>query len=433
MKNKLLVNSNTLDSEIKRILYLNECNVLNNNYEKIFDNLTKIISNIINAKIVYIGFLDKDNELIKSGIGIKDSTINKNLSLSFKYIDEENIKIIEINSDDNFFSQHLKMKICVCVPIFTYDNIKLGNIVILNDKKLKITDSHIDSLNNMSKQISEILELRKNINSSNQNKQFNLKNFENTDYLVAVVDKDFNCLNANNEFIKFFSILNSKSFEIKNNIREFLRSDIYHKWLSYFKKALSGEKFSVITSIENENYINYYDISFSPIIEKSLVSGVSIIGHQINKLKNLEDQMKKLKSENELNKSFLTSVVENTDFLGIAVFDTDSRFLMFNEEYKQGYYRKFGFYPKLGLTLEDFNNEGNEYKFWRDCYDRALNGEKFNISHQYKNNDNIYYIEIYFYPIFNNLKEIYGFYLIAIDSNRNNLNIRMNNKNYLIY
>lgn len=425
----------------KRILFLNKCNVLNHETEEIFDNINKIASNISGSKIAIISFLGDNEEIFKSGIGTTIKSIPKQNSLSFYDIKNNEVTIISQLSKDNNLKQYIephfsKMEFYIAIPIKNNDGLKVGNIIILDDKTKKISKKQIESLKLLSLQITELLNFRIKTTSDQSSESlylFDLSKIKNKGYLAAFIDNDFNCLNFNNEFMTFISKLNNVDFNTNKNLKHILKGNIYSKWMTYFKKAISGKEFNVVEVLKTTNQTEYYDISFSPVKKNIKIIGFTILGKEINNLKDIENSLLKVRNEKELSDTILISLVQNTEKIAIAIFDKDTKFLLFNDTYKNGYFKKFGFYPEIGSKLEDFNNKANEYIFWRSCYDRVLGGEKFDLIHEYEDNGKICYAELLFFPINNSLNEIIGFYLFLFDINLTHNRGEINHKNYLIY
>lgn len=111
-------------------------------------------------------------------------------------------------------------------------------------------------------------------------------------------------------------------------------------------------------------------------------------------LSNSELNTYKVSLESE--KANLISLLENTD-IAIWAIDREYRFITFNSIFSDNFKDIFGAFPKIGDSVDHYFSI-QEYLDWKICYDRAFNGEKFHVEHDYGGS----IAELSFNPIKNN-------------------------------
>ena len=124
--------------------------------------------------------------------------------------------------------------------------------------------------------------------------------------------------------------------------------------------------------------------------------------------KNLNEAKNKIEEE----RSNLFSLIENTDD-SIWSVDKNLNILSLNSAFKKDFYRIMGFYPELGMNLnESIDFKDPRYKPWKDCYQKAMSGEKVLIQNEFNIDGKKTYHEACFSPIINNnqIKGVTVFY-----------------------
>lgn len=121
---------------------------------------------------------------------------------------------------------------------------------------------------------------------------------ENTSDVIWSVDSAYNVTFNNSNFGSFKTTFLTKSPSLTDNSVK----DLPHTWDTYYKRALRGDHFTVVESIETVDYeLIYYQISFNPIEVKSEIVGVVCFAHDITPLKRNEASL--FLSQSKLNEA----------------------------------------------------------------------------------------------------------------------------------
>ena len=122
---------------------------------------------------------------------------------------------------------------------------------------------------------------------------------EGTQHSVWAFDKNYKILYINNrfqsEFYEKFGILLMPGI----NLLESLPLDFRPSWKSRYDRVLNNEPFAMEDALDNKGELNYFLISFNPIIKKGQVVGASCFGSNITDRKIAEIELLRSKEKAE--------------------------------------------------------------------------------------------------------------------------------------
>ena len=173
-------------------------------------------------------------------------------------------------------------------------------------------------------------------------------------------------------------------------IHDILPEAAWQKWKARYDRALEGEQYSLIEESSVANGTKYSQTYHNPIMdENGTVTGVSVISRDVTETM-LNQQLIQRKQ------STLNAIINSTDDTYFAI-DTDYRILIANKTLKERF-------ALSGISLEEgdliFDKLVKEqHDYWRDLYDRALEGESFVINQERPVGDKVLFIEVYCNPI----------------------------------
>ncbi len=166
-------------NEAERLQALASYNIVDSLAEGEYDNLTKLASFICNTPISLITFIDKEKEFRKSAYGLPRTDSNRNLTFcahailtpsQFTIVPDarldkrfENNPSVTGNPDIIFYAG---------MPLVTAEGFPLGMLCVIDHQPRELSASQIEAIQNLSKQIVKLLELRKSIQllNASQNK-----------------------------------------------------------------------------------------------------------------------------------------------------------------------------------------------------------------------------------------------------------------------
>ncbi|MEO9966291.1 MAG: PAS domain-containing sensor histidine kinase [Reichenbachiella sp.] len=217
-----------------------------------------------------------------------------------------------------------------------------------------------------------------------------LAQLEHTNDRLWSFDPDLNCTftntNMSEDFYHAFGIRLAPGVCVLQNVPEPLRTF----WNERYQRALAGEKFGLVEHFEIEGVPEYVEVSFNPVIEDDMVTGVACSSKDISKTKRAEIQLK----QSEAN---LYAQIENTSD---SIWSVNRKYEMvtmnsvFQKEFSQAFRcdlkikdRIISYLPRSLKTV------------WRGRYDRALSGERFEVVDKFEYDDKARYVEISYNPV----------------------------------
>lgn len=160
-------------------------------------------------------------------------------------------------------------------------------------------------------------------------------------------------------------------------------------WEKRYRRALAGEKFSLVNHFEIEGVPEYVEVSFNPVFENGHVTSVACCSKDITIAKRAELQLK----QSEAN---LHAQIENTSD---SIWSVNSHYeiVTMNSVFQQEFSDVFECDLKMGDRVLDYLPETLK-KVWKPRYDRALSGERFEVVDTF-DFEPIRYVEVSYNPV----------------------------------
>jgi|SRR6218665_1145657 len=193
--------------------------------EKDFDDITNLASDICQAPISLITFLDGDRQWFKSKIGIDVQESSRANSFCGHAIHNPNeLFIIEDTSKDKRFHDNPYVTGAPHVgsyagmPITDSDGFALGTLCVLDDRPRKLDQYQLRALEKLGNQVSKLIELRKNNLSLIENHNTLLSRYKDLEQFSSVVSHDIKSpLNNITQLTKMFQEDYSEKIDLAGN------------------------------------------------------------------------------------------------------------------------------------------------------------------------------------------------------------------------
>jgi K+-sensing histidine kinase KdpD len=160
--------STALKNEQKRLAVLREYNILDTGPEKEFEELTILANEICQTPFALISLIDEKRQWFKAGSGLPFSELPRNISICTNTINSPSDPLIISDlRKDKRFRDHPLIKaepfivFYAGVPLTNQEGYTLGTICVMDNKTRTLTDAQIESLQILSGQVMNLLELRK--------------------------------------------------------------------------------------------------------------------------------------------------------------------------------------------------------------------------------------------------------------------------------
>ncbi|WP_300027529.1 ATP-binding protein [uncultured Maribacter sp.] len=157
------------DREKERLTLLNSYSILDTLPEKDYDNLTKLAAEICQTPISLITLLDDKRQWFKShyGLGVSETPIEDAFCAHAITGDNPIFTVENAREDERFHDNPLvtgdpNIVFYAGIPLKTTNGLPLGTLCVIDSKPKKLTPSQKESLNILSEQVINLLELRKN-------------------------------------------------------------------------------------------------------------------------------------------------------------------------------------------------------------------------------------------------------------------------------
>jgi K+-sensing histidine kinase KdpD len=156
------------ETEIKRLRILEEYQVLDTLPEEIFDDITSLASTVCNMPISLISLIDEGRQFFKShhGVEINETPIELSICKHAIESDEDVFEIVDLREDFRFKDNPLvtvdpKIISYFGIPLKSTKGIAFGTLCVISKEKAILNQQQKDTLKVLSKQVINLLELRK--------------------------------------------------------------------------------------------------------------------------------------------------------------------------------------------------------------------------------------------------------------------------------
>ncbi|CAM4351332.1 PAS domain S-box protein [Cytophagaceae bacterium 50C-KIRBA] len=157
-------------NEEERLTALLQYNILDTISEEEFDDLTQLASSICQVPIALISLIDKDRQWFKSKIGLTIEETSRGISFCQYTIMGDSVFEVQNTLQDNrfidnpFVTGQDEIRFYAGAPLLNPDGYAIGSICVLDRVPRQLTEEQKKSLQTLSKQVINQLELRqKNI------------------------------------------------------------------------------------------------------------------------------------------------------------------------------------------------------------------------------------------------------------------------------
>lgn len=155
--------------EIERIKALYSYQVLDSEAEKEYDDLVLIASQICGTPTSLISLVDQNRQWHKAKVGVEANEIPRHLTFCTHAIQSDKTFIVEDASKDIRFENNPlvtgnpNIRFYAGAQLQTSDGYNLGALCVIDTKPLKLSESQIQSLEALARQVVGLLELRKSL------------------------------------------------------------------------------------------------------------------------------------------------------------------------------------------------------------------------------------------------------------------------------
>jgi K+-sensing histidine kinase KdpD len=156
------------ETEIKRLRILEEYHVLDTLPEEIFDDITSLASTICDMPISLISLIDEGRQFFKShhGVEINETPIELSICKHAIESNDEVFEIVDLREDFRFKNNPLvtvdpKIISYFGIPLKSAKGIAFGTLCVISKEKKVLNQQQKDTLKVLSKQVINLLELRK--------------------------------------------------------------------------------------------------------------------------------------------------------------------------------------------------------------------------------------------------------------------------------
>lgn len=387
--------------ERDRLISLESYQILDTDSEEVFDDITKIASQICEKPISLVSFIDKNRIWFKSKHGLELSETYRDVSYCAHAINGPN-KIFEIpdaTKDERFFDNPLlidnpNVRFYAGAPITNKEGYTLGTLCVIDNKPGKLTEDQKHSLWSLSRVVLALLEKRKNSIIQETKEESYKELVEDLNDAVFELNEHGTIVFSNS---KTSQLLNLPEEAIKKlNIWDIVHPDDAFDMKTYFKNAYKN--------FERSCYYEYRvlrkDRSYVWVGQNSKMN---YEGSRMVKLRAIARDLSayySLRHQLEIKESKYKLVSENSsDMIALHEIDGTYKFVSEASEAITGYKSA----ELVGKNPYLFIHPDDRDRLREEAHRDTLEGKSiFQIAYRFKRKDGTYiWLESYTKPILN--------------------------------
>ena len=161
-------------NEEARLLTLKSLDILDTEYEDVFDRFVKIASDVCETKISAISLVDQDRQWFKAQIGLNVPEISRDISFcGHAILESELFEIQDAKNDERFKDNPLvindpNIQFYAGAQIKSEDGYNIGMLCVLDEKPKKLNENQKNILKILADQVMQMISLRKKYRQSMQ-------------------------------------------------------------------------------------------------------------------------------------------------------------------------------------------------------------------------------------------------------------------------
>ena len=396
-------------NEKERLEALKEYQILDTLPEALYDDITKLASEICDTPISLISLVDDKRQWFKSHHGLSVSETEKRLAYCAHAInDPDNIlEVPDAFEDERFHDNPLAtgephVRFYAGAPLKDKQGNALGTLCVIDNKPRNLTKVQKECLKALSRQVIALLELRLETSRRNDAYEEFLELVENLGDGVFELDEDGNCIYANSKMLK---LLNREWNEVVNTS---IWDMIYHEDVKEMQRYYANQ-------FRKKTAICYYEYRIAPKngepIWLAQTTTMSYHGKRMVRLRSISrdlSETKQLKLDLAEKDSLYRLVSENSSDL-IAIHEPDGRYKFVAPSSKDliGYKAS----ELIGKNPYDFIHKEDIPRLQQGPHSATLDGEAVQkVEYRFRKKDGNYiWFESYTKPILNSEDQVISF------------------------
>lgn len=316
-------------NELERLNAVRSYDILDSLPDDDYDNITQLIASICDIPIALITLLDEDRNFFKSHYGIPFGESPRDTSFCGHAILEDDILIVpDARKDERFIDNPLLKEqqaiFYAGVPLINPEGYPLGTICVFDHQPRELTDEQINTLKTLSKQVVNLLELRrKNESLEKAKKELEVRN-QQLKRFASHVSHDLKSPLSN--IISLTTLLREENENLhSNDSKEYVNyiEDSAQILKNYIDGILKYYKTDELVNAKKEN-IKLSDISED--IKQLLISNNDQLIYEESEIKNV-------------NKPAIAQILINLVDNALKYNDKDSRVVKIDYESVKDYHR----------------------------------------------------------------------------------------------
>ncbi len=234
--------------EAKRILALENYQILDTVSEQDFDDITALAASICETPVALISFVDRERQWFKSKVGFEATETPRSISFCAHAINGfEVFEIPDATKDERFADNPAvtggpHVRFYAGAPLTAPDGSNLGTLCVVDSSARKLEPAQIKSLKALSRIVVALLERKKTEAEYLQQTRFLSTVMGELPGLVSYLDVKFNYQFSNAAYEKWFGLKGEQI--LGKHIGEVLGQKIFEVSRSYMEKALAGQRLS---------------------------------------------------------------------------------------------------------------------------------------------------------------------------------------------